>query len=101
VSKIPIACTLSADDRESRRGEWVAMIGRATSRHEHQLTFPRAVAVELADLIAREVDCCAFFTFTMTVNHNDVVLDVTAPPEAEELVTALVQLTADPDAVKR
>jgi hypothetical protein len=92
MSKIPIACTLSSGDQITRRDEWVAMLARATRRDGNTVTFPRSVTAELADLVAREADCCAFFTFRMTVSHDDLVLEVDAPPEAEELVTALVSL---------
>ena len=95
MSKIPIACTLNAGDQVTRRDEWVAMLGRATARDGNMVTFPRSVAPELADLIAREVECCAFFTFRMTVAHGELVLEVDAPPEAEELVNALVDLHGD------
>jgi hypothetical protein len=92
MNKIPIACTLDSGDQVTRRDEWIAMLARATARDGNRLTFARSEAVELADLIAREADCCAFFTFRMTVSHDDLVLEVDAPPEAEELVTALVSL---------
>ncbi|HTL84233.1 MAG TPA: hypothetical protein VL856_03565 [Acidimicrobiia bacterium] len=92
MTKIPIACTLDAGEQVTRRDEWVSMFGRATARAGSRLTFPTSVAVELADLVAREVECCAFFTFTMTVAHGEVVLEVDAPPEANELVAAFVSL---------
>jgi hypothetical protein len=92
VTKIPIACTLNAGEQANRRDEWGAMLARATERKGNVVTFPRSVAGELADLIAREADCCAFFTFRMTVSHDELVLEVEAPPEAAELVTALISL---------
>ena len=99
MSRIPIACTLNAGDQVTRRDEWVAMLARATSRDGNRLRFPRAVTAELADLVAREADCCAFFTFRMTVSHDELILEVDAPPEAEELVNALVDLHEGPSAI--
>jgi hypothetical protein len=96
VTKIPIACTLAADERVDRGGEWARMLTRATDRTltdaRAELTFPRdpALASELADLVAREVDCCGFFTFTLTVSRDAIVLAVGAPDEAMELVTAFI-----------
>jgi MerR family copper efflux transcriptional regulator len=96
VAKIPIACTLSADERVDRRGEWSEMLGRAATRELRDtgahLTFAPdpGVAAELADLAAREVDCCAFFTFMLTVTHDGVGLDISAPTEAHELVKAFL-----------
>jgi hypothetical protein len=96
VTKIPIACTLAADEQVDRGGEWARMLTRATARTlidaRAELTFPRdpALASELADLVAREVDCCGFFTFTLTVSRDEIVLGVTAPDEAKDLVTAFI-----------
>ncbi len=99
MSKIPIACTLTADEQVDRGGEWARMLTRASTREltdaGAQLTFPRdaALTTELADLVAREVDCCGFFTFTLTVSHDTLVLGISAPDEAKELVTAFVAST--------
>ena len=94
MSKIPIACTLETNELGTRVDEWAEMLRRATSREMTDagahVTFARdaALAAELADLMAREVDCCGFFTFTLTVSHDTIVLGVSAPDEAKELVTA-------------
>jgi hypothetical protein len=94
MNKIPIACTLETDDLGTRVDEWKRMLQRATSREMTdagaRITFASdaALAGELADLMAREVDCCAFFTFTLTVANDGIVLGVTAPDDAKELVTA-------------
>ena len=94
MNKIPIACTLTAPDQVDRGAEWRQMIARSVAREMTddgaRLTFRRdpALASELADLVAREVDCCAFFTFTLTVASDGIVLGVTAPDDAKELVTA-------------
>ena len=96
MTKVPIACTLSADERVDRGGEWTRMLTRATARTltdaRAELTFPRdpALASELADLVAREVECCEFFTFTLTVSRDAIVLGVNAPDEAKDLVTAFI-----------
>jgi hypothetical protein len=96
MTKIPIACTLSAGEQVDRGGEWARMLTRATARTltdaRAELTFPRdpALARELADLVAREVDCCGFFTFTLTVSRDAIVLGVSAPDEAHDLVTAFI-----------
>src|SRR5712691_151916 len=98
VAKIPIACTLPASELVDRRGEWSETLARATTRVLRDtgahLTFaadPR-VAAELAELVAREADCCAFFTFMLTITHDEIALDVGAPPEGIELVKGLLGL---------
>jgi hypothetical protein len=94
VTKIPIACTLAADQQAVRTEEWRSMIARATTREitdaGARLTFPRdgALATTLADLVVREVECCAFFTFTTTVTTDALVLDIVGPADAWELVAA-------------
>ncbi len=96
MTKIPIACTLAPDQQVDRGDEWARMLARASSRTltdgRAELTFPRdpALASELADLVAREVDCCGFFTFTLTVSRDVILLGVRAPDEAKELVTHFV-----------
>jgi hypothetical protein len=96
VTKIPIACTLAAYEQVDRGGEWGRMLLRASARTLTdgiaELTFPRepVLASELADLVAREVECCEFFTFTLTVSRDAIVLGVSAPDEAQELVTAFI-----------
>jgi hypothetical protein len=93
--KVPIACTLTADDMGDRLAEWHAALARATTREAtaggYRLRFaPDAVfAGELANLAAREVDCCAFFTFSVTVATDDLALDVLAPPDARPLLDDL------------
>jgi hypothetical protein len=44
---------------------------------------------ELARLVAAEQGCCAFFSFTITVDQRGIALQVRAPDDAAELVTAL------------
>ena len=94
MTKIPIACTLETNDLRTRVDEWAEMLARAASREMTdtgaRVAFARdaALAAELADLMAREVDCCSFFTFTLTVSHDEIVLGVSAPEEAKDLVRA-------------
>jgi NAD(P)-dependent dehydrogenase (short-subunit alcohol dehydrogenase family) len=98
VSKIPIACTLAANELVDRGSEWARMIERATAQEMTdegaRLTFARepALASDLADLVAREVDCCGFFTFTLRVSHDEIALFVSAPPDARALVEAFARV---------
>ena len=94
MTRIAIACTLDGSEQAGRRDEWADTLARAITRDTTatgaHLTFERdlALAHALADLVMREVDCCAFFTFTLTVTHDVIELDVAAPEEARELVAA-------------
>ena len=66
--KIPIACSLEADDIGDRLAAWQAALARATTR---------------------EVECCAFFTFVVTVTTDGLALDVNAPADARPLLDDL------------
>lgn len=95
MTKIPIACTLTADETATRVDAWRSVLTRALTREVTssgaRLTFrvDATIATELADLVVREVECCPFFTFDLKVDNHALVLDVSAPDEAHALVTAL------------
>ncbi len=50
--------------------------------------------VRLADLVASEQRCCAFFCFAIAVDHRGVGLEIEAPAGSERLVTDLLGLAA-------
>ncbi len=50
--------------------------------------------VRLADLVASEQRCCAFFCFAIAVDHRGVGLEIEAPAGADRLVTDLLGLAA-------
>lgn len=90
-----IACTLSAHEVGDRLARWEATVTDAAAPEAidggTRLTFPRDVDVaEVAALVAAEQDCCQFFTFTLTVASERVVLDVSGPSDAQPLIDALV-----------
>jgi hypothetical protein len=95
--KIPIACSLPADDMGDRLHEWQALLGKASAREPtpagHRLTFARdaELARALADLAAREIECCPFFTFAIRLTNDALQFDVEVPPEARELVDSLFE----------
>lgn len=99
--KIPIACTLTTDEAPERVAEWHDALAGAQVRERtpegYRLRFPKdpAFAGRLADLAAREVDCCTFFTFTVTLNNAELVLDVVAPAETHEMIGELFGPVAD------
>jgi hypothetical protein len=92
---IPIACTLPGEDMGDRLGEWAAVLARAERREPTdagmRLQFPAdpALLASVAELSAKEADCCAFFTFTVTIEHGAATLDVAAPPDGREVLLAL------------
>jgi DNA-binding transcriptional MerR regulator len=91
----PVACTLSAEEMPGRMAAWQAAVAEANGREAIdggvRLLFGPAdgLAARLADLAEKEQGCCAFFDFAVRVSPSGVALDVQAPANAAELVTAL------------
>lgn len=90
-----IACTLSAHEVGDRLAQWQATVADAVARHAidggTRLTFGRDVDIAgIAALVAAEQDCCRFFTFTLTVGADCVVLDVSGPADAQQVIDALI-----------
>lgn len=93
------ACSLDQAGQEKRLEEIAALAARAL--HEAQ-AIPRGVRLRLqcteevqADLwrlIEAEGECCAFLRFQMRVADRAVILDVTGPPEARNLIDRLFDL---------
>jgi hypothetical protein len=78
-----------ADERQQLKTRAVT---RELTNDGARLTFtPETVAAtELADLVAREVNCCPFLTFTLEITAEHLVLTVTAPEDPVAVVAALV-----------
>ena len=92
---VPIACTLEAAAVPGRLADWRAVLDRGRSR---TTTADGGIRVELGDdvdvaeligLVQAEQSCCAFFSFTVTVDGRGLGLEVRAPDDAGEIVTAL------------
>lgn len=96
--QIPIACTLDGDDLPARLAAWREVLEAAQGR----MTSPDgSVRLELgtsydlgtlAALVAAEQQCCAFFSFAITVDRRGVGLEVSAPDGAQALVAELFGL---------
>lgn len=93
---IPVACSLEHDLARSRMAEWQHIIAQAADRHTTAdgvvLSFVHDVGLttEIARLAAAEFECCSFFRFGITVDASGVRLEIGAPPEARDVLTALV-----------
>lgn len=90
-----IACTLPAGELPDRIDDWQGVLAHVTRRDQTtngglRLTLDRDVPLdEVARLAAAEQGCCAFFSFAITVDHRGVALEVRAPEDAGEIVTAV------------
>ena len=92
VTVDPISCTLAAGDADTRIREWQSLLERVESRESSPnglaLRFPLEAELLglLATLAAREVECCSFFTFTLTLDSNAAWLQISAPTHAMPLI---------------
>jgi MerR family copper efflux transcriptional regulator len=89
-----IACTLDAGRMSARVAEWAAALEAVVARQavDGGLRLelgPAADVAEVARLAAAEQGCCGFFRFALTVDDRGVALEVRAPAEAGDVVTAL------------
>jgi hypothetical protein len=95
MSTAPIACTLSADDAADRSTEWADLLSHVTERTPTtagmalRLPSDPAVVARAAELAVQEAACCAFFSFSVTVDASGVWLEVGAPPDGRPVLDAL------------
>ncbi|MEM1333848.1 MAG: MerR family transcriptional regulator [Actinomycetota bacterium] len=89
-TETPIACTLSVDQIADRLDDWSNLLQGSTP-----LRIDGGVRVDLDDhtdiaevarLAAAEHGCCRFFSFRLTIDARGASLDVTAPPDALDVV---------------
>lgn len=94
---IGAACSLNSDEMRERLAEWRSLRDRATAIEPlpggARLAFDAAEPVApIADLLARESECCSFYTFTLRVGGPVPQLDISAGAGGEPAVRALVGL---------
>jgi hypothetical protein len=92
----PDACSLPIADQPGRVEEWDSLFATAVRRVEtvpggvrFELDRSRADVAGVANLADRESQCCAFFTFGVTVAAEALSLSVDADREHAEVVEAL------------
>jgi len=84
----PDACTLPTAERPTRVAESdevfataLVTVDRPTALSARfTLTAGPGVAASVADLVARESQCCAFFTFDLVQDGDALALTVGVPP---------------------
>jgi len=99
--KIPIACTLEPGDARSQLVEWQEVLGqvvrsseRASPNRLELSLLPDADIGSVIILAQREVACCAFFSFTLDIQADRLVLAVEVPNDAVEMLDQLFSTTA-------
>lgn len=93
-TRVAVACTLGADEIGPRLDEWRRVAAGAVRRLPIEggvrLELDRGAVADVARLAAAEHECCAFFSFTLTLDERGAGLDVVAPAGARHLVDALL-----------
>jgi hypothetical protein len=91
----PIACTLEADAMPERIAAWQSLLGNVRARTKTpdgnlRVEFEdRVDLAELATLVGAEQRCCRFFDFTLTIDRRGTGLEIVAPDDAADLVSAM------------
>ena len=83
------------DERPGRMSGWTDVLDRVVERESTatgmrlRLDADAQVVSTAADLAVREAACCAFFSFTLTIDTGGVWLAVDAPPDGRPVLDAL------------
>jgi hypothetical protein len=97
LSEVPIACTLTPDERPARRA-MLHKVGQAVQKVEERedgfaYRFASdAVLPELAEIVQLERQCCAFLRFTITAEPGagPLWLEVTGPAGTKEFLRSFL-----------
>ncbi len=95
---IAAVCSLSQVDGSNRRERWLrvcdrALLDKAPTNDGVRLRFRalEGVESELRELAALEHECCSFATWSVRIDHTNLILDVSAEGDAADLVRALFE----------
>lgn len=99
----PAACTLPVPERPLRAAEFTALFASSLRTIEHidetnlrlVLAGDDGLAARIAELTARETQCCAFFVFTVSELPDRIVLDVAVPAADRAVLDGLARHAAD------
>ena len=92
---VPIACTLDGREAVDRTTAWKELLAGVTARETTangmRLRLPSepSLVARIAELTVKEAECCAFFAFAITIEHDGVWLDVAAPADGMAIVAEL------------
>jgi hypothetical protein len=92
------ACTLDAVEMPERLREWAALRDRSTGIRPIiggvALSLDPSEPIErVADLAARESECCAFYTFQIRIEGQTRELEISAGAGREIAVQALLSIS--------
>ena len=95
------ACTLPVAERPLRRAEFSALFADSLRGLERidRTSLRMTLAGDtdqstVTDLVARETECCSFFTFTVTPVDGALLLDVSVPDAYVDVLDGLARHAA-------
>lgn len=94
---VPQSCTLPTEQQPLRAAEFDALfaerlveVSRLDPLRLHMvLAGGPGVEGPVRDLVARESDCCSFFTFTVAADRDQILLDISVDAAHEAVLNAL------------
>ena len=100
--RVPIACTLTAEEQPDRVDEWRAFLGTHVEAAELGPTEARLklragdeAFITAADLALREKQCCAFFEFNLRLDTEGRWMTIGVPDDAAPVLADLVRFLPD------
>jgi MerR family transcriptional regulator, copper efflux regulator len=91
-----LACSLSSAEGAERAARWrtlldAGLLSRTATTAGQRLAFSSDpdVAGELDALVAAEQDCCPFLHLTVERFDDTLVLDISGPPDAADIVATM------------
>lgn len=93
---MPSSCTLPTPERPLRVAEFDALFAAASrveraAPGELRAALPLELAGTAASLAAREIGCCSFFTFTLTLSAGELTLGISVGERHVEVLDALAR----------
>jgi hypothetical protein len=92
-SPLPIACSLPHEQYAARSDQWNAVAaealieaGKTSSGAVQRYRASDRVERELKELIRLEGECCPFLGFDLKREKDEIVLEVTGPDQASDLL---------------
>jgi hypothetical protein len=91
----PQSCTLAGADLTLRVAEFDDLFATALrdfdrlGRLRLRLVLDPSAEPATRDLLARESECCSFFTFTLSSGDDSLAVDVEVPPSRADVLDAL------------
>jgi hypothetical protein len=92
------ACTMPTAERPLRLAEFdelfatsVRTVERRGSGVRLHLAGEDGLVDQVRDLTARETSCCSFFSFAVEGTDHNLTLDISVPPERQQILDALAE----------